>query len=405
MNENKLLSELGRRVLVFDGATGTSLQNMGLAPGELSDAWNITHPDIIYDLHRAYLDAGADFVSTNTFVTSRLKHDNAAEIAVDAAKLARRAVDDAGHGYVALDIGPTGMLMRPLGELTLEYAVELWSEVITAAAPYCDCVLFETMTDVYEAKAGIIAAKESCSLPIFVSYTVDDAGRLLSGADIETLANVSESLGVTAIGLNCGVGPDSMERTLPRLLSATTLPVMVSPNAGLPTVEGEHLHYHIDPDEYAAAHGRMAELGAAVVGGCCGTTPDFIARVSRLVGGRDVKKRSVTLPTMASSSTSTVVFGKRPIIIGERINPTGKPKLKAAMKDLDNNLDHILSLAYSQADAHADALDINCGKNTLPASYSLPRRDSPGIMHPSIISIEDLPSASADTVSDAASAL
>ena len=160
MNENKLLSELGRRVLVFDGATGTSLQNMGLAPGELSDAWNITHPDIIYDLHRAYLDAGADFVSTNTFVTSRLKHDNAAEIAVAAAKLARRAVDDAGHGYVALDIGPTGMLMRPLGELTLEYAVELWSEVITAAAPYCDCMLFETMTDAYEAKAGIIAAKE-----------------------------------------------------------------------------------------------------------------------------------------------------------------------------------------------------------------------------------------------------
>ncbi len=357
--KNAFLHELGRRVLVFDGATGTVLQSWGLAPGELSDSWNTEHPELIYRLHREYLDAGADLIKTNTFVTSRLKHENAAEIARAAAVTARRAVTDAGRGYVALDLGPTGVLMEPLGGMTFDRARELYAEVIGAAAEFCDCVLFETFSDVYEAKAAVTAAIESCGLPVLTSFTVDERGRLLSGADIETAAVVMESMGASAIGLNCGVGPDAMEKTMAELLSKTSLPVIVSPNAGLPTVDENGLHYHISPAEYAAAEARMARLGAAAVGGCCGTSPEYIAAVSRIVSGLDVLSRDVKKRTRAASATRTIEIGARPVVIGERINPTGKPKLKAALARGDT--DYILSLAYSQFEAGADAVDVNCG--------------------------------------------
>lgn len=354
----KILDVLGKKLLIFDGATGTVLQSMGLRPGEPSDAWNLSRPDDVYSLHRSYISAGSDIIKTNTFVTARPGNDNASAITEAGCRIARNAVNDAGHGYVALDLGSTGHLLAPLGDLEFEDAVSLYADVIRVGAPFCDCVLIETMTDVYEAKAAIIAAKESCGLPIFVSFTVNE-GRLLSGADIVTFATVAEALGVSAIGLNCGVGPDAMEKTLPELLAATTLPVIVSPNAGLPLVDGDHIYYNIKPEEYAEHHLRMAHMGAAVLGGCCGTSPDYIREVASLVSGMDVVPRHVTLPARAASSSRTVEFGTSPVIIGERINPTGKPKLKAALKSGD--MDHILSLAYSQTDAGADALDVNCG--------------------------------------------
>ncbi len=358
MNE-KLTDLLGKRLLIFDGATGTALQSMGLKPGEYSDAWCLTRPGDVLALHRAYLDAGADIIKTNTFVTARPGNADAEATARAGGELARRAVSLAGHGFVALDIGSTGHLMEPLGDLPFEHAVSLFSSVIRACAPFCDCVLIETMTDIGEAKAAIIAAKESCALPIFVSFTVDADGRLLSGADIETFATVAESLGAAAVGMNCGVGPDAMERSLPRLLSATSLPVFVSPNAGLPVTDGERTYYPVSPEDYAEHHLRMANAGAAAVGGCCGTTPEFIRATADLVAGMSVVRREVSLPTRAASNTKTVTFGSSPVIIGERINPTGKPKLKAALRDGDT--DYIISLAYSQAEAGADALDINCG--------------------------------------------
>lgn len=359
MNDNiKITDILGQKLLIFDGATGTVLQSIGLRPGEPSDAWNLSRPDDIYALHRSYLSAGCDIIKTNTFVTARPGNESAADIALAGCEIARRAVTDAGHGFVALDLGSTGHLLAPVGDLEFEDAVALYANVIRVGAPFCDCVLIETMTDVYEAKAAIIAAKESCSLPIFVSFTVND-GRLLSGADIVTFATVSESLGVSAIGLNCGVGPDAMEKTLPSLLSATSLPVIVSPNAGLPVVDGDSVYYNIRPDEYAEALLRMARMGAAAVGGCCGTSPEFIRRTAELVSGMDVIPREVSLPTRAASASRTVTFGSSPVIIGERINPTGKPKLREAIKNGD--IDRILTLAYSQTDAGADALDINCG--------------------------------------------
>ncbi len=358
MKEN-LLSLLGRRLLIFDGATGTVLQSMGLRPGEHSDAWNISRPDDIKALHREYLRAGADIIKSNTFVAARPGSPDADKIAVAGCRLAREAVDEAGHGFVALDLGPTGHLLHPLGDLNFEDAVALYKNVIRSGAPYCDCVLCETMTDIYEAKAAIIAAKESCDLPIFVSFTVDKNRRLLSGADITTFAAVAESLGVSAVGLNCGTGPEAMEQALPELLGATSLPVIVSPNAGLPTVDGERTYYNMRPAEYAEYNLRMAKMGAAAVGGCCGTTPDFIRETSALVAGMNVVQREVSLPTRAASGACTVTFGTSPIVIGERINPTGKPKLRDALKSGD--MDKIVALARSQADAGADALDINCG--------------------------------------------
>ncbi len=360
MNEN-FSDALGCRVLIFDGATGTVLQSMGLLPGEPSDGWNVSRPGDVLALHRRYLEAGADIIKTNTFVTARPGNEaDAADTARAGCALARQAVRESGHGFVALDVGSTGHLLSPLGDLPFEDAVSLYKTVITAGAPFCDCVLIETMTDVREAKAAVLAAKESCSLPVLVSFTVNN-GRLLSGADIETFATVMEGLGVSAVGLNCGVGPEAMEHELPRLLNSTALPVFVSPNAGLPVVDGEKVRYDVDPQSFAEAELRMARLGAAAVGGCCGTTPDFIERTSSLISGMKAVCREIASPPRAASATRTVTFGGAPVIIGERINPTGKPRLKAALRGGDLDFDYILSLAYSQSDAGADALDVNCG--------------------------------------------
>lgn len=355
----KLTDRIGNELLIFDGATGTVLQSKGLLPGELSDTWNLSRPDDVYALHRAYLDAGADIITTNTFVTSRIKHQNAAEIAAAGAAIARRAVTDARHGYVAYDVGPTGRLMTPEGDLGFEEAVSLFSEVISAAAPYCDCVLIETFSDLYEAKAAVIAAKESCDLPIFVSVTMDKSHRLLSGADADTVVTVLEGLGVSVIGLNCGLGPDTMEEILPEIIGTASVPIMISPNAGLPDVDGEGAHYTVTPDDFAKSAKRLIEGGAAIVGGCCGTTPEYISAIKKLCGSISVTRTAKKSLTRIASRTRTAVFGEKPLIIGERINPTGKPNLKAALRNSD--FDYIVNMAFSELDSGADILDVNCG--------------------------------------------
>ncbi len=359
MKKTKLTERLGKELLIFDGATGTVLQKKGLLPGELSDTWNLFRPYDVYALHRAYLDAGADIVTTNTFVTSRLKHENASEIAKAGSRAARRAVADAGHGYVAYDIGPTGRLMTPEGDLTFEEAVGIFSEVIGAGAPYSDCILIETFSDLYEAKAAVIAAKEVCSLPIIVSVTPDVNHRLLSGADIDTVVTVLEGLGVAAIGLNCGLGPDTMEKILPSLTRSASVPILISPNAGLPDTDDSGVHYNISPEDFAEASVRLIKGGASVIGGCCGTTPDYIRAIKSRVTGMALAPIEKKTFTRVSSRTRTVFFGDEPLIIGERINPTGKPNLKAALRNSD--FDYILSMAFSELDAGADILDVNCG--------------------------------------------
>lgn len=355
----KLTDLLGKKPLFFDGAMGTVLQSKGLLAGELSDTWNITRPDDIYGVHAAYLHAGADIINTNTFVTSRLKHDNAAEIAEAGAKLARRAVTDFGYGFVAFDVGPTGLLMKPSGPLGFEEAVSIYSEVIAAGAPYCDCVMIETMSDLYEVKAAVIAAKESCSLPVFVTVTMDKTHRTLSGADAKTVVTVLEGLGVSAIGLNCGLGPDTMAEILPEFVECATVPVIITPNAGLPDVDGDSVHYHVSPDDFADAVADIIRGGAAVVGGCCGTSFEYIKRIREVCGSLSLASVENKPQTRVASGSATVTWGERPVVIGERINPTGKPNLKAALRNSD--FEYLLGMAYSELDAGADVLDVNCG--------------------------------------------
>ncbi len=355
----KLTDILGKKPLIFDGAMGTVLQSKGLLPGELSDTWNITRPDDIYGVHSEYLRAGADVINTNTFVTSRLKHDNAIEIAEAGAKLARAAVTDFGYGFVAFDVGPTGLLMKPSGQLGFEEAVSIYSEVIAAGAPYCDCVMIETMSDLYEVKAAVIAAKEVCSLPIFVTVTMDKTHRTLSGADAKTVVTVLEGLGVSAIGLNCGLGPETMAEILPEFVECATVPVIITPNAGLPDVDGDGVHYHISPDDFADAVADIIRGCAAVVGGCCGTSFEYIKRIREVCGSLSLASVENKPETRVASGSVTVTWGERPIVIGERINPSGKPNLKAALRNSD--FEYLLGMAYSELDAGADVLDVNCG--------------------------------------------
>ncbi len=354
---------LGKRLLIFDGATGTGLMEMGLLPGEPSDTWNITRPDDVKKLHLSYLDAGADIISSNTFVTNRHTHASSDEVEryVSAgAAIAREAVGEAGHGYVALDMGPTGLLMEPLGELKFEEAVSMYAEVIRAGEKYCDCLLFETFTDIYELKAAIVAAKENSSLPIFATVTMDSKRRLMTGADIRTVVTILEGLGVSALGFNCGVGPETMEELLPELYEETSLPIIINPNAGLPETDADGVtHYNVMPDEFADSIERIVRAGAGLVGGCCGTTPEYIKEIyyrCRTIPLTPPKKKNYT---RASSASETVTFGGECLLIGERINPTGKPKLREALRA--GNYDYLVDMAYRERDAGAHALDVNCG--------------------------------------------
>ncbi|MCD8312028.1 MAG: homocysteine S-methyltransferase family protein [Firmicutes bacterium] len=371
----KITELLGKRLLITDGAMGTRLLEMGLLPGEPSDTWNLTHPERIGAIHKSYLDAGADIIKTNTFVTNRHNHPGVGEVerlARAGAEIARAVVDEAGHGYVAFDVGPTGLLMEPLGELTFEDAVGMYSEAIRAGADACDLIIFETFTDIYELKAAIIAAKECTYLPIFATVTMDSKRRLMTGADIDTVVTMLEGLGVCALGFNCGVGPDTMEELMPELSASTSLPIIINPNAGLPEIDADgRSHYNVSPDEFADTLLRIVRAGASVVGGCCGTTPDYIREVSdrcRSVPFSPPKKKNFT---RACSASETIVFGNEPLIIGERINPTGKPRLREALRAGD--FEYLVNMAYRERDAGAHALDVNCGLPDIDEPAALAR--------------------------------
>ena len=279
-----ILDELGRRILFFDGAMGTQLQARGLQPGQLPETWNRTHPDVVRDIHLQYLRAGADVVTTNTFGANALKFAGEAEELVTAAVgLARRAVQQAGHGFVALDMGPTGKLLKPYGDLPFEDAVSLYrQQALAGERAGADCIVIETMSDTYELKAAVLGAKET-SLPVFATLVFDQAGKMLTGADVETACALLEGLGVDAMGFNCGLGPGQMEALLGRLRAVCSLPVIVNPNAGLPRQEGGCTHYDVGPEEFAAAMRRICQAGAWAVGGCCGTTPEYIRRLAEVV--------------------------------------------------------------------------------------------------------------------------
>lgn len=381
--------ELKQKRIFFDGGMGSMLQERGLLPGELPELWNLSHPGTVKEIHLEYLRAGADVVTANTFGANRFKYKkeegySLESIVTAGVSLARAAVQEAGHGYAALDLGPTGRLLAPYGDLEFEDACLAYKEVVEAGVRAgADLIIIETMGDCYELKAAVLAAKEASSLPVFATVTLDEKGKMLTGGTVEAAAALLEGLGADVIGLNCGLGPVQLLPFMRQLRRVSSLPLMANPNAGLPRSENGRTVYDIDAAGFAGAMKEMAESGVSVLGGCCGTTPDHIRRLREACGPVPLAPVEKKDRTVVSSYGRTVVLGERPVIIGERINPTGKPKLKQALKERD--MAYILNMAASQEENGADILDVNVG---------LPGLDEAAVMTETVRelqSVTDLP--------------
>ncbi|MBP5529079.1 MAG: homocysteine S-methyltransferase family protein [Lachnospiraceae bacterium] len=356
---------LGKKTLFFDGGMGTQLQANGLSVGAIPEELNIDNPELIVMIHENYLKAGADFITTNTFGAnahkmSRAKYPNTEMIkaAVKNADTARKNLGRENDSYIALDIGPIGELLAPIGTLSFDDAYELFKEQIECVKDDIDLVIFETFGDLYELKAGVLAAKENCDKPVFVSVSFDKSGRTLTGTNPETYINVMEGLKVDAIGVNCSLGPKELEPVILTLLEKSHLPVLIQPNAGLPTLRDGKTVFELTPESFIEALSNVMNEGIAVIGGCCGTTPDFI-RLEKENFPELVKSRNVPLRTAVSSSTMTVYLDEDVKVCGERLNPTGKKKLQAALRE--ENYDMLISEAIAQEDAGAKVLDVNVG--------------------------------------------
>lgn len=363
-----ILERLGKELLYFDGGMGTLLQTKGLKPGELPEVWNLNHTEEIIDIHRQYYEAGSDIVLTNTFGANALKfHDSKYKLedivttAVGNVKeAAKRGVHDGREVYTALDVGPTGKLLKPMGDLEFEEAYEAFKEVMQyGEAAGADLIHIETMSDTYEAKAAVLAAKENTHLPVFATMIFDEKGKLLTGGDVPSVIAMLEGLRVDALGINCGMGPEQMISILEDILRFTSIPVIVKPNAGLPKQRDGEIYYDVDPKQFALTMQKILNMGASVIGGCCGTTPAHIQAMIRGIPSRVIKIREAKNQTIVSSYGKAVVLGGKPVIIGERINPTGKKKFKQALKEHD--LDYILKEGITQQDKGAHILDVNVG--------------------------------------------
>lgn len=359
---------LGKELLYFDGGMGTLLQAKGLKPGELPETWNLTHPDEIVDIHRRYYEAGSDIVLTNTFGANALKFQDpnytlkdVVEAAVHhARKASKSGVTDKREVYVGLDVGPTGKLLKPMGDLAFEEAYEAFAEVMRYGEEAgVDFIHIETMSDTYEVKAAVLAAKEQTSLPVFATMIFDEKGKLLTGGDVPAVVALLEGLRVDALGMNCGMGPEQMLPILKEMLTYTSIPVIVKPNAGLPKQKDGKVWYDVDPAQFAGFMEEIAREGACVIGGCCGTTPDHIQAMTAQVHRNQLRLPVKKDLTVVSSYGKAVILGEKPIIIGERINPTGKKKFKQALKEHD--LDYILREGIIQQDNGAHILDVNVG--------------------------------------------
>lgn len=356
---------LGKELLFLDGGMGTLLQAEGLAPGELPETWNIEHPEKVEAIHRRYYEAGSDVVLANTFGANVCKfHDDrytVEEVIRAGIANAKRAGEQIGkETYVALDMGPTGKLLKPMGDLDFDDAYEAFAEAVRYGEKYgADLIHIETMSDTYEVKAAILAAKENSSLPVFVTMIFDERGKLLTGGDVPSVVAMLEGLRVDALGLNCGLGPKQMLPILNDLRRYTSLPIIVKPNAGLPKQKNGETYYDVEPDEFARIMQEVVKEGACVIGGCCGTTPEHIKKLVEECKDLPLREIEKKHDTIVSSYGQAVILDDMPRIIGERINPTGKKKFKEALKNED--MDYILKEAITQQDKGAHILDVNVG--------------------------------------------
>ena len=356
MNIQKLINN---GFVFIDGGMGTQLQEKGLRAGEIPEKWNITNSQIIEQIHRAYFEAGANIATANTFGANPIKTPNYEEYILSAINIAKKA-RTAKNQYVALDIGPTGKLLKPLGDLDYEDAIEAFSKVVRAGVKAgCDLIIIETMNDPYELKAAIIAAKENSSLPIFATFVLDEKGKTITGCDIPAMVALLEGLGVDALGVNCSLGAKQLKKFIPQIIENSSIPVIVSPNAGMPCVHEGKTCYDSTPEDFLEEMQEIAEMGVQILGGCCGTTPKHISLLTKSLVYKKPKTIAPKNLTVVSSYAKACVFDKKVVLIGERINPTGKPKLKTALRE--NNMDYIINEAIGQEEKGADMLDVNVG--------------------------------------------
>ncbi|MBO4950215.1 MAG: homocysteine S-methyltransferase family protein [Clostridia bacterium] len=347
--------------LYLDGGTGTVLQAKGLPTGTPPEIWNIENPEAVIELHKSYYEAGSNIVATNTFGVNCKKYDNYKELFAAAFTCAKKAREGMGDDkFIALDIGPTGRLLKPLGDLGFEEAVEIFSKsVIEGVKNGADLILIETMNDSLETKAAVVAAKQNSDLPIFVTNVYDESKKLMTGASPLSMIAMLEGLGVDAIGMNCSLGPDKMIPIVEEFAKYSSTPIIVKPNAGLPVVKDGKTTFDKSAEEFSDICALLAKMGAGILGGCCGTSPEYIKKLVDKT--RDLPYSAPTEKnlTVVSSYTHAVTVGQKLALIGERINPTGKAKLKEALRNDDMN--YLLSEAVKQAERKVDILDVNVG--------------------------------------------
>ena len=365
MKSMNVLDYLKDNIVYMDGGMGTLLQAEGLQPGEHPERWNLEHPEVIIKLQKMYFDAGANIINTNTFGANSLKfdHEELEEIikaAIANAKAAAAASAGAQEKFVALDIGPSGRLLKPYGDFDFEEAVAVFAETVRLGVKHgADMVFIETMNDSYETKAALLAAKENCHLPVFVSNAYGEDGKLMTGASPAAMVAMLEGMGADAIGVNCSLGPKALAPVVEQYLEKASIPVVLKPNAGLPReVDGKTV-FDVLPDEFSDDVAGLIAKGVRIAGGCCGTTPEYIKAVvekTKDMKPLPVEKKNITC---VSSYTHAVEFGASPIIIGERINPTGKKRFKQAL--VENDIDYILNEGLSQQEKGVQILDVNVG--------------------------------------------
>ena len=384
-----ILKLLKNGAVYLDGGMGTLLQARGLKPGENPEEWNLTHPEEVIAIHRAYFDAGSNVVCANTFGANPLRFEKdhleaLVSAALDNARAARDTSASSQEKFVALDIGPSGRLLKPYGDLDFEDAVAAFAKTVRLGVRYgADLILIETMNDSYETKAALLAAKENSDLPVFVSNAYGEDGKLMTGASPAAMVAMLEGMGADAIGVNCSLGPKALAPVVEEYLCRASVPVLLKPNAGLPREENGRAVYDVPPEEFAADTGALMEQGVRLAGGCCGTTPAYIAALVEQTKSLTPKPLEKKGFTCVSSYTHAVDLGDSPVLIGERINPTGKKRFKEALRTGD--MDYILTEGIRQHDKGVQVLDVNVG---------LPEIDEPAVLEETVRRLQavvDLP--------------
>lgn len=380
---------LQQNIVYLDGGMGTLLQAQGLRPGEQPERWNISHPDVIVAIQKAYFDAGSNVVCTNTFGANTLHFDEVeleeiVEAAIANAKQARVQSATPHEKFVALDIGPSGKLLKPLGDLAFEDAVSAFARTVQLGVKYgADLIVIETMNDSYETKAALLAAKEHSNLPIIVTNAYGEDGKLMTGASPAAMVAMLEGMGVDALGANCSLGPRQLRSVVLELLENASVPVVLKPNAGLPKSVNGQTVYDVKEKDFAQEVADLVAKGVRVIGGCCGTTPAYIQMLHEMTAQMQPLPLTEKNKTVISSYTHAVEFDKVPLLIGERINPTGKKRFKQAL--MENDMDYILSEGVKQQERGVHILDVNVG---------LPDIDEPAMLKRAVCEMQaiiDLP--------------